>query len=380
MDMTIDRGMADRAHDQRSFARDIGTLGMRLRHEIGRADARHLVRIEIIGRLCGIAGLATAWIAPNPVSIFLLAQAMIVRFFIGHHVSHGGYDGVPGLPARFARRRFATGWRRLVDWPDWWSLDDWLYTHNQLHHPHTQSPLDADIMDSRFLLKHPRWVRFLYFLFATATWKFSYYAPRMHRENARRRNGERRETFYNMVPADLVDVRDPVVRTLWTHNYLPYVAWRFALPTLAAAPFGWWPAFSMLANLILAELVHNAQTFICIRPSHCAADIPLFTGEHRSRGEFYLQSVLGTVNYRCGGDINDILHGWTNYQVEHHLWPSLTLLQYRRAHPHVVAICAAHHVGYREAGVWSRYAKTARLFMGLEHQSYLDTAPLAAPA
>jgi fatty acid desaturase len=200
----------------------------------------------------------------------------------------------------------------------------------------------------------------------------------MRRENALRKAGVKRAAFYEMTPADLYDVGDPVVRTLWLRDYLPYIGWRFALPAAVAAPFGGWVAFSVLTNLLLAELAHNAQTFICIRPSHCAADIPLFVTAYRSRREFYLQSVLGTVNYRAGGDMNDIVHGWTNYQVEHHLWPSATLLQYRRAHPEVVAICRRHAIEYREAGVWSRYAKTARLFIGVEHQTYLDTGPAEA--
>jgi fatty acid desaturase len=362
--------------DWTSFGREIRDLGTSLRRNIGAEDGRHLLRIEAIGRTCGAIGFATAWIAPNPISIFLLAQAMIVRFFIGHHVGHGAYDRVPGLPRRFDRHRFGRGWRRFVDWPEWWSLEDWLYTHNNLHHPETQSPLDADIMDSRFLLPYPRWIRLIYFVFATLTWKFSYYAPRMHREKALRDGGDRRVALYDMRPADLLDLRDPIVRQLWLRDYVPYLSWRFVLPTLAASLLGGWAAISMLTNLIFAELVHNAQTFICIRPSHCAADIPLFASKYRNRAEFYMQSVLGTMNYRAGGEVSDILHGWTNYQVEHHLWPSLPLLRYRLARPRMVAICRRHGIAYREAGVVSRYLKTARLFMGFEHQATLDTARL----
>jgi fatty acid desaturase len=360
--------------DLTSFEFEMSELGLSLRRNVGVKDRRHLLRIEAIGRACGIIGLATAWIAPNPISIFLLAQAMIIRFFIGHHIGHGAYERVPGLPRRFDRSRFGRGWRRFIDWPEWWNLEDWLYTHNHLHHPKTQSPLDADVMDSRFLLPYPRWIRMAYFIFATLTWKFSYYAPRMHRERALRDAGARRVELYDMRPADLLDLRHRIVRQLWIRDYLPYVGWRFVLPTLVVSTVSGWAAVSMIINLVLAELVHNAQTFICIRPSHCAADIPLFTREYGNRTEFYLQSVLGTMNYRAGGDVNDILHGWTNYQVEHHLWPSLPLLQYRLARRPMVAICLRHGVGYREAGVLSRYLKTARLFMGFEHQSALDTA------
>ncbi len=366
-------GAAPPPPDYVAFERELTALGERLRRDIGKADFRHLLRIQWIGRLCMATGLATAWIAPNPLSVVLLAQGMIVRFFIGHHVGHGGYDAVPGIPARYTRKHFARGWRRFLDWPDWWNHEAWLYTHNQLHHPLTQSPLDADVMDSVFLLGTPKWLRVLYFGFATATWKFLNYAPRMQREQALGATGAVRTAPYEMRPGDLADIGDPLVRKLWIRDYAPYMAFRFALPAVVVAPLGAWAMASMAINLILAELLHNAQTFICIRPSHCAADIPLFGTPFADRKEFYLQSVLGTVNYRAGGDLNDILHGWTNYQVEHHIWPTLTLLQYRKARPGVVDICRRNGVPYREGSVFARYVMTGRLFMGLEHQTALDT-------
>jgi hypothetical protein len=208
------RALPGAAPDFAALEHDLTELGERLRRDMGRANLRHLRRIERAGRLCGLAGLATAWLAPNPVSVMLLAQGMLAQFIIGHQIGHGGYDAIPGTAARHTRKRFARGWRRFVDWLDWWGHEDWLYTHNQLHHPNTQAPLDGDIMDSGFLVRYPKWVRFLYLVFATTTWKFTYYAPRMRRERALKSAGRAREERYGMRPADLLDLSDPVVRTL----------------------------------------------------------------------------------------------------------------------------------------------------------------------
>ena len=363
-----------------AFSADMSRLSRQIGKDVGPADIAHLHRIEWAGRACTLLGFATAWIAPNPVSAFLIAQGMIARFFIGHHIGHGAYDAVPGAPARYRSARFARGWRRYADWLDWWNHDDWLYTHNQLHHRHTQAPLDADIMDSHLFTGLSKPVRFLMLLLFTATWKFSYYTPRMRREFAMLKAGVKREKPYDFVVGDLIDLGDPVVRTLWLRDYLPYIFVRFVLPSALLLPFSSWAAWSLLANLILAELIHNIQTFVCIRPSHCAADIPMFHEAHGGRGEFFLQSIVGTVNYRWPGGFGSFLHGWTNYQVEHHLWPSATLLQYSKARPQVRAICAQHGVPYREEPVLRRYAKTARLFMGLEHQRFMDTTPPVAGA
>lgn len=87
---------------------------------------------------------------------------------------------------------------------------------------------------------------------------------------------------------------------------------------------------------------------------------------------------MGTVNYQAGNDVIDMLHGWTNYQIEHHLWPTLTLLQYQRARPRVQEICRRHGLPYRVESVFVRYAKTARNCVGLEHAPVMDTQSLLA--
>jgi len=362
--------------DYESFGRDLSALGHELRARTGRADWHHLRLLEWGGRICMLLGLATAWLWPNPLSVFLIAQGMMVRFTIGHHVGHGSYENVPGMPAHYARKVFARGFRRFLDWPEWWNLDDWRYTHNELHHPHTQSPLDADLMGEEVRMHLPMAVRYFLFAFATITWKFTYYAPRMHRERRARDAGLTRSARYEMKSADLLDGGDPIVRQLWLRDYAPYVAVRFALPTLLASLLGPWAAFSMFVNLVFAELLHNAQTFICIRPNHCAGDIPLFGSRYESRTEFFLQSVLGTINYQAGGNVIDMLHGWTNYQIEHHLWPKITLLQYQRARPRVMEICRRHGIPYRVDNVFVRYARTARIFVGLDHSPVIETKTL----
>ena len=46
-----------------------------------------------------------------------------------------------------------------------------------------------------------------------------------------------------------------------------------------------------------------------------------------------MRQVLGSTNFRTGGDVNDFLHGWLNYQIEHHLWPDLSPRQLQFAQP-----------------------------------------------
>ena len=48
-----------------------------------------------------------------------------------------------------------------------------------------------------------------------------------------------------------------------------------------------------------------------------------------------MRAVTSSANFRTGGDLNDFMHGWLNYQVEHHAWPQLSMLSYQKAAPQV---------------------------------------------
>ena len=351
------------------FSRHVSALGERMRGTAGQADVDHLRRISMIGRACGMLGFVTAPLMLNPVSVALLATGLMARFVVGHAVGHGAYDRIPGVPAHYTRRHFAQGWRRLLDWPDWWTPADWAYTHNRLHHRHAQAPGDTDVMDPTFLERRPMALRVLGLVLLAMSWKFVYYAPRLRKDRQAGHGG------HGVSARDLVDVTDATAAALWLRGYLPYIGVRFLLPVLVAAPFG--AAATMLTSLILAELLHNVHAFLCIRPSHCGGDIPLFTASSHGRTDFHLQCVLGTTNYRPGGDVHDLLHGWQNYQVEHHLWPAATLLQYRTVHAELVGLCHANGVPYTEEAVHARALKMARLFLGLDRQSTVDTRRLA---
>jgi fatty acid desaturase len=79
-----------------------------------------------------------------------------------------------------------------------------------------------------------------------------------------------------------------------------------------------------------------------------------------SANEFFLRQIVGSVNYACGNDRIDFLQGWLNYQIEHHLWPAMPLLQYQRAQPRVREICEKHGVPYKQESIWTRVRKNRR--------------------
>lgn len=58
------------------------------------------------------------------------------------------------------------------------------------------------------------------------------------------------------------------------------------------------------------------------------------------------------------------MHGFLNYQIEHHLWPNLSMLSYQRAQPIVKALCKRHGIPYVQENVFIRVKKTVDIMVG----------------
>ncbi|MBK7977456.1 MAG: fatty acid desaturase [Deltaproteobacteria bacterium] len=138
-------------------------------------------------------------------------------------------------------------------------------------------------------------------------------------------------------------------------------------------PVSPWAAFSLAVNLVLGELYANLHSFVVIVSNHAGGDLYRFDLPARSKAEFQLRQILASVNFRTGGDLNDFLHGFLNYQIEHHLWPSWSPRQYQRAQPRVKEICARHGVPYVQQPVWQRLRRLVGVIVGTEEPTLVDT-------
>ncbi len=333
-------------------------------------------RQALIGRLCTIVGYATAWIAPNPISAGLIALGISTRWtIVAHHTSHRGLDRIEGVPVAETSKGFAKGWRRWADWFDWLDPDAWDYEHNKLHHYHTGELADPDLVEAQLervrVSPKPMWVKRLVVLLYAFTWKFTYYAPNifvLHRRE-RRRKAERRAVDNAAVhtDVDLLRAWSPFNEdggAFWKSVALPYLLLRLVVLPAILLPFGAWAAGSVLANTLLAELLTGLHTFIIVVPNHAGDDMHRFDRPPSDRAEFYVRQVLGSVNFRTGGAVNDFLHGFLNYQIEHHLWPDLPPLAYQMAAPRVREICARHGAPYVQESVFVRFWKLIDIMVG----------------
>jgi fatty acid desaturase len=375
--------------DYSAFAGELDALRARLEAEIGVEAHRHLRRLALAGRLCTAVGYATAWLAPNPISAGLMALGMSARWtIVAHHTSHRALDRLPGVPKPQTSRGFARGWRRWLDWPDWLEPAAWDYEHNRLHHYHTGEAADPDLVEEQFRLmresRAPRWLKWAVLAVVMMGWKFLYYAPNIftlhRREEVRKAEQRPFDPTAAQFDVDLVRAWSPLHaegRAFWARTVLPYLGLRLLVLPALFLPLGAEAALWVLVNSVLAELLTGLHTFVIVVPNHAGEDLYRFDRPTTDRAEFYVRQVLSSTNFRTGGAVNDFLHGYLNYQVEHHLWPDASPLLYERAAPEVRAICARHGVPYVQEGVFQRFLKMSAIAMGTATMREGRTVPKA---
>ena len=353
--MTQDAPFDLNAVDLEAFFADIKALRREIDASLGEDDLNHLYKMERWGRVCTALGLLSAGIAPNPASALLLSLGRSTRWLLMHHVGHRGYDKVPGVPARYTSKVFAKGKRRFLDWPDWMLPEAWIYEHNVLHHSFTGEERDPDLIErnTEELRKYPEPVRYALLGLLSITWRASYYAPNTL------------DTYRARLDAKLgTEQSEGRNRELWLRCYLPYAALHFGLLPLAYLPLGPWGVFSSFSNQVMAEALTNFHTFLVVGPNHSGDDLYRFDDRPTSRAEHALRQVLGSTNYRTGGDLVDYAHLFLNYQIEHHLFPDVPMRQYQKVQPKVRAICEKHGIPYVEQSVFSRAKKMLDIAVG----------------
>ncbi len=355
--------------DREALAQDLDIIYKDALSRTGEADFKHLQKMERWGKFCSLIGYGTAWIFPNPISALFISQGSFTRWTqMTHPIVHRGYDKIDNIPQHYTSKKFARGWRRFLDWPDWITPAGWHQEHDVLHHYNLGEKLDPDHLQHNMewlrQSKVPMWLRFAIVGIFTASWKILYYTPRTHKELRLSQARQNREGDPKLTRTGAWSLFTKQGRALWFESLLPYIGFRFIFVPALFLPLGTFAATSVLLTSILAEAFTNMHSFLVIVPNHAGDDVMMFEEKGKGRGEFFLRQILGSVNYPTGSDFNDFFYGWLNYQVEHHLWPDLPLSQYQYVQPKVVAVCKKHGIPYRQDSVFKRLLKAVDIMVG----------------
>jgi len=368
-----DRWIADL--DLEGFGKEVKELGERLMREQGKEDSEHLQQMVMWSRVCAVVGLSTMWMGPNPVSVVALALWTHSAWtMVGHHVGHGGYNR--DASDDYNSRGFAIGslYRRVVDWFDWMLPEAWNVEHNQLHHYRLGEDADPDLLERN----SEKWTgteRTVMSIVSIFLWKWGYYASNTYKEmkvsEMQREGRPFPPGFDPKAPLTLGDLlkgegKGVVSRGDFFLRVLgPYAFFHFLLLPAPLLLFS--PAFflSGIVNLLLADILSNIHGYIVIVPNHAGSDLYRFSRGCKPKSPtFYLRAVVSSANFPTGGNFNDFMHGWLNYQIEHHCWPDLSMLAYQRGQPELEAICKKYGVPYIQENVFIRTAKALSISMG----------------
>lgn len=335
------------AKQESDMVREILALGEDARKNLIADDFKHLKRIIWVNRLLLLVGYGTAWIIPNPISMVCISLAIVSMWaIVSHHVLHGGYDNVPNTPKRYHSSRFAQGWRRYIDWVDWMYPEAWVYEHNVLHHYYTNEEMDPDQMSYRLKPDNrPKWVKIFQRYLRITAWKPWYYA-----RNTMKAYNEKKNYKQDM---NWGSYR----RKYYVQCYIPYIGVHFILIPLLFYPLGWLAVFYVFINRLGAEFIANWHTFLIIVPNHTGADLMLFQQHFKTQEDFVKRQILSSCNFSTGGFWNDYLHGYLNYQIEHHLFPDLPISQYVKLQPKVKKICEKYNFTYLQEPLSKRVKK-----------------------
>eukprot|EP00292_Cryptomonas_paramecium_P007218 CAMPEP_0113675388 /NCGR_PEP_ID=MMETSP0038_2-20120614/7984_1 /TAXON_ID=2898 /ORGANISM="Cryptomonas paramecium" /LENGTH=438 /DNA_ID=CAMNT_0000592149 /DNA_START=178 /DNA_END=1494 /DNA_ORIENTATION=- /assembly_acc=CAM_ASM_000170 len=372
--------------DLDGFKKEVSDLGKRLEKNQGKEDVDHIKKICLWSNTFAAIGLATMWLPPNPVTVIALSMWTFMRWTtIAHHTGHGGYNRADETKY-FNSRGFAAGslYKRVTEWFDWMLPEAWNIEHNNLHHYRLSEDADPDLVERNLAftrdLKVPLFCKYAIVGVLMGTWKWFYYAPNTYKElkiAEMRKLGK--PVTAEMRPHDAFTLKaffDNRVlgakNTIWypfrdlMKNVMgPYLLIHFLLMPLPCLLLGPAAFMNAVGNLVLADILTNIHGFVVIATNHAGDDMYRFkSGCIPNSGTFYLRQVISSVNFKTGGDWNDVMHGFLNYQIEHHVWPNLSALSLQRGQPEMKVICQRYGVPYVQESIWKRLKKTVDIMVG----------------
>jgi fatty acid desaturase len=172
----------------------------------------------------------------------------------------------------------------------------------------------------------------------------------------------------NLHVASVRALRDGTVKARWREGTLLAVH----LVAFTVAPFLVLTPWQALAFIAVHQAMFGFYMGCSFAPNH--KGMPPLTPEDER--DFLRRQVLTSRNVR-GGRLVDLLLGGLNYQVEHHLFPSMPRPNLRHAQRLVQEFCAERGVRYVETGLFDSYRQVLRHLHDIPTRAALPEAVVA---
>jgi fatty acid desaturase len=343
---------------------ELDQLRGRLIADLGERDADYIRKVikaqralEIGGRTLLFAGwLPPVWLGGTAA---LALSKILDNMEIGHNVMHGQYDWMkdPALDSK------------EFEWDTACPGDQWRYSHNYVHHTHTNVlGKDRDIgygilrmsEDQPWRkrdLGNPVAATLLAMLFQ---WGVAAHDIEVERIEA----GE----------ITLDDKRD-ILKAVWEKGRRQVLKDYVVFPLLAGpgAPF-------VFAGNMSANLTRNLWSFMIIFCGHFPEGVEEFTEEEvesETRGGWYVRQMLGSANL-TGGRLFHLLSGNLSHQIEHHLFPDIPAHRYGEISVQVRDICERYGLPYNSGPLHKQFGSVVKKIVRLALPGSGNREPAAA--
>ena len=211
----------------------------------------------------------------------------------------------------------------------------WWYDYHNAHHGNPNQPdLDPDIMIAplafyeeqargkrgltRFIVKYQRYFYFPLILFEGLSKRVSSIRYLLMKQSR-----------YRMVESVLL-----------LAHYSIYLGLLFSL-------LGGWQALVFIA---INQAIFGLYMGSVFAPNH--KGMPILESDHKLD---YLHMQVITARNITAHPFTDFIYGGLNYQIEHHLFPSLPRNKLREAQEVIKSFCQKHSISYHETSVLQSY-------------------------
>jgi fatty acid desaturase len=130
-----------------------------------------------------------------------------------------------------------------------------------------------------------------------------------------------------------------------------------------------------VAFIVVQEGLFGLYVGCSFAPNH--KGMPVLPADDKT--DFLRRQVLTSRDVN-GGWLTDFALGGLNYQIEHHLFPSMPRPSLRRSQPLIAAFCAAQDVPFCQTSLLESYAQALRYLNATGKQARRAPAPAITPA
>jgi fatty acid desaturase len=390
------------------WAADIRAIKTKLTPEHRRQAFTHLQYIVAFNNIIFYAGLLFSFLDASYIFPWVMMGMSISSHWttVSHHVSHGGYTASTESESetetktktktkynKYNRFTYGVKLRRLYDWMDYILPEAWSCEHNIYHHYKLNEYNDPDNVQSNLAILRamnvPYIIKYTIVAFFASTWRLFYYSPNSYKYyKAAKLNYEMKPDDYKqMTLAGAFTNEWPKWISkieYFTLVLFPIIMYRIGCFTpiyyfhiLFPSIFTIHHLYNVVINYAIADLFCNVHTFAIIVPNHAGSDMYLYrTSVGPKSDEWLLRQCISSTNYTLGNNVVDYLHGWLNYQIEHHMFPDLSAYEYQIIQKDVESVCRKYGVPYVCENIFVRLWKTVKIMTGQESIPYYEGSEL----